>query len=199
VIASLRGRVSATRAGAIVLDVGGVGYLVAATASAVRRAGDAGGGEITIHTHLHVREDTLQLYGFASTAERSLFELLLGVSGVGPKAALAIVSGFAPDQIRRAVATGDHALFTSIPGIGRRTAERVVVDLKDKVGAVEIAVASADGDGGGGGDHAAARDALVGLGMTVAEAEAALREVDDDAPIEERVRRALAGSLTGAA
>jgi Holliday junction DNA helicase RuvA len=196
-IASLRGRVAATRPGAIVLDVGGVGYLVAATTSAVRRAGDADGGEITVHTHLHVREDTLQLYGFASTAERSLFELLLGVSGVGPKAALAIVSGYAPDQIRRAVATGDHALFTSIPGIGRRTAERVVVDLKDKVGAVESAAAA--GDPAGGDDHAAARDALVGLGMSVAEAEAALRDVDEDAPIEERVRLALAGSLTGAA
>ncbi|MGH3073411.1 MAG: OB-fold domain-containing protein, partial [Gaiellales bacterium] len=73
-IASLRGHVAATRPGAIVLDVGGVGYLVAATASAVRRAGDADGGEITVHTHLHVREDTLQLYGFASTGERSLFE-----------------------------------------------------------------------------------------------------------------------------
>jgi holliday junction DNA helicase RuvA len=196
-IASLRGRVAATRPGAIVLDVGGVGYLVAATTSAVRRAGDADGGEITVHTHLHVREDTLQLYGFASTAERSLFELLLGVSGVGPKAALAIVSGYAPDQIRRAVATGDHALFTSIPGIGRRTAERVVVDLKDKVGAVESA--AGPGDLAAGDDHAAARDALVGLGMSVAEAEAALREVDDDAPVEERVRLALAGSLTGAA
>jgi holliday junction DNA helicase RuvA len=196
-IASLRGRLAATRPGAIVLDVGGVGYLVAATTSAVRRAGDADGGEITVHTHLHVREDTLQLYGFASTAERSLFELLLGVSGVGPKAALAIVSGYAPDQIRRAVATGDHALFTSIPGIGRRTAERVVVDLKDKVGAVESAAAASDPAGGD--DHAAARDALVGLGMSVAEAEAALRDVDEDAPIEERVRLALAGSLTGAA
>jgi Holliday junction DNA helicase RuvA len=193
-IASLRGRVASTHPGALVLDVGGVGYLVAATASAVRRAGDADGGEITIHTHLHVREDTLQLYGFASTAERSLFELLLGVSGVGPKAALAIVSGFAPDQIRRAVATSDHALFTSIPGIGRRTAERVVVDLKDKVGAMEIAAVPAGGD-----EHAAARDALVGLGMSVAEAEAALRQVDEDAPIEERVRLALSSSLTGAA
>jgi len=197
VIASLRGRVASSRPGAIVLDVGGVGYLVSATASAVRRAGEADGGEITIHTHLHVREDTLQLYGFASTGERSLFELLLGVSGVGPKAALAIVSGYAPDQIRRAVASGDHALFTSIPGIGRRTAERVVVDLKDKVGAVESAAALPES--GGGDDHAAARDALVGLGMSVAEAEAALREVDEDAPIEERVRLALAGSLTGAA
>ena len=173
-IASLRGHVAATRPGAIVLDVGGVGYLVAATASADAGRRDADGGEITVHTHLHVREDTLQLYGFASTGERSLFELLLGVSGMGPKAALAIVSGYAPDQIRRAVATGDHALFTSIPGIGRRTAERVIVDLKDKVGS------------GRGRRRRAGRrwrrrpcrcraTPWSGLGMSVAEAEAALR------------------------
>jgi Holliday junction DNA helicase RuvA len=196
VIASLRGRVAEARAGAIVLDVGGVGYLVAATASAIRRARDADGDEVTVHTHLHVREDTLQLYGFSSPAERTLFELLLGVSGVGPKAALAIVSGYAPDQIRRAVATSDHALFTSIPGIGRRTAERVVIDLKDKVGALPAAEAAAPA---GGDEHTAAREALVGLGMSVSEAEAALRAVDDDLPVEERVRLALGASLTGAA
>src|SRR5206468_2045222 len=192
------GRVAATRPGAVVLDVGGVGYLVAATTSAVRRAGEADGGEITIHTHLHVRDDALQLYGFASPAERSLFELLLGVSGVGPKAALAIVSGYAPDQIRRAVTTGDHALFTSISGVGRRTAERVVIDLKDKVGAPAAAepAATAAGEATG---HTAARDALVGLGMSVTEAEAALRAVDEELPVEERVRLALAGSLSGAA
>ena len=194
-ISRLRGTAVARAGERIVLDVGGVGYALAVTPTAARLA--EGGGEVSLDTYLHVREDTLQLYGFASTAERSLFELLLGVSGVGPKAALAIVSGFAPDQIRRAVATSDHALFTSIPGIGRRTAERVVVDLKDKVGAMEIAAVPADGAGGD--DHAAARDALVGLGMSVAEAEAALREVDEDAPIEERVRLALSSSLTGAA
>jgi Holliday junction DNA helicase RuvA len=196
-IASLRGRVAERRPGALVLDVGGVGYLVAATASATRLAGEAGDGEVTLHTHMHVREDALQLYGFASSAERSLFELLLGVSGVGPKAALAIVSGYAPDRIRRAVATGDHAVFTAIPGIGRRTAERVVIDLKDKVGSVgpePEAVAPAGDDG-----HLAARDALVGLGMSVAEAEAALGTVDPDLAVEERVRLALAGSLSGAA
>ena len=194
-IASLRGTVLERGAGRVVLDVGGVGYLLQTTSSAARMS--APGEEVTLVTHLNVREDALTLYGFAESAERSMFELLLGVSGVGPKAALAIVSGFAPDQIRRAVATSDHALFTSIPGIGRRTAERVVVDLKDKVGAMEIAAVPADGAGGD--DHAAARDALVGLGMSVAEAEAALREVDEDAPIEERVRLALSSSLTGAA
>jgi Holliday junction DNA helicase RuvA len=197
-IASLRGRVAANVVGQTVLDVGGVGYRLATTASAARLAAAAGGSEVTLLTHLHVREDTLALFGFATEAERAFFELLLGVSGVGPKAALAIVSGYAPDQIRRAVQTGDHALFTSIPGIGRRTAERVVIDLKDKVGGLQIAAAAdaatpvADG-------HTDARDALVGLGMSVAEAEAALRPLDESLPVEERVRLALTGAVPAGA
>jgi len=189
VIAQLRGQVVERRAGEVVLDVGGVGYLLAATSSAARMA--APGDEVTLVTHLHVREDALQLFGFASVAERELFELLLGVSGVGPKAALAIVSGYAPEQIRRAIATSDHALFMSINGIGRKTAERVVIDLKDRVGAVPIAESDVVSAAPGG--HTAARDALVGLGMSVAEAELALRGVDEELPIEERVRQALAG------
>jgi holliday junction DNA helicase RuvA len=197
-IASLRGRVAANVAGQTVLDVGGVGYRLATTASAVRMAADANGGEVTLLTHLHVREDTLALFGFATEAERALFELLLGVSGVGPKAALAIVSGYAPDQIKRAVQTGDYALFTSIPGIGRRTAERVVIDLKDKVGGLQIA-AAAEVMGGVADGHTDARDALVGLGMSVAEAEAALRPLDESLPVEERVRLALAGAVPAGA
>ena len=194
-IASLRGRVVANGAGTTVIDVGGVGYRLATTASAARLAAAAGSGEVTLLTHMHVREDALALFGFATEAERVLFELLLGVSGIGPKAALAIVSGYAPDQIRRAVATGDHALFTSIPGIGRRTAERVVIDLKDKVGAVAAdATPAGTADG-----HTAARDALVGLGMSVAEAEAALRPLDVDLPVEERVRLALSGAVPAGA
>jgi holliday junction DNA helicase RuvA len=193
VIAMLRGRVVERGAGRIVLDVGGVGYVLAATSSAVREA-VPDGEEFTVVTHLHVREDALTLFGFATTAERDLFELLLGVSGVGPKAALAIVSGYAPDQIRRAIATSDHALFTSISGIGRKTAERVVIDLKDKIGTVggaEPAAAEAPAD-----DHATARDALVGLGMSVAEAEAALRGVDPELPVGERIRLALVAGAT---
>jgi holliday junction DNA helicase RuvA len=191
-IASLRGRMIASGAGELVLDVRGVGYLLQATSSA-RRLAERAEGEVTLVTHLHVREDAMLLFGFASPAERELFELLLGVSGVGPKAALAIVSGYAPDQIRRAIAGSDHALFTSISGIGRKTAERVVLDLKDKVGSVagpghEGAPALAPDD------HTAARDALVGLGMSVAEAEAALNGVDQELPVEERVRLALAAS-----
>jgi len=198
-IASLRGRVVSSAGGATVLDVGGVGYRLATTATASRRAAAAGDGEVTLLTHLHVREDALLLYGFASEAERSLFEMLLGVSGVGPKAALAIVSGYDPDQIRRAVQSGDHALFTSINGIGRRTAERVVIDLKDKVGGLAIPATSPDGPAAAGDDHTAARDALVGLGLSVAEAEAALRPIDAALPVEDRVRMALSGAVPAGA
>jgi len=198
-IASLRGRVVSSAAGVTVLDVGGVGYRLATTTTASRRAAAAGDGEVTLLTHMHVREDALQLFGFASDAERALFELLLGVSGVGPKAALAIVSGYEPDQIRRAVQSGDHALFTSINGIGRRTAERVVIDLKDKVGGLVLPAPGADGAPPAGDDHTAARDALVGLGMSVSEAEAALRPIDDGLPVEERVRLALSGAVPAGA
>jgi holliday junction DNA helicase RuvA len=190
-IAMLRGRAIERGEGRIVLDVGGVGYLLAATSSAIRLA-IPDGEEVTLVTHLHVREDAMTLFGFANSAERALFELLLGVSGVGPKAALAIVSGYAPDQIRRAIATADHALFTSISGIGMKTAERVVIDLKDKVGSLPSAPDTAPepviAD-----DHTAAREALIGLGMSVAEAEAALRGIDAELPVGERVRMALAG------
>jgi holliday junction DNA helicase RuvA len=197
-IASLRGRVASSAVGVTVLDVGGVGYRLATTTTASRRAAAAGDGEVTLLTHLHVREDALQLFGFASEAERSLFEMLLGVSGVGPKAALAIVSGYEPDQIRRAVQSGDHALFTSIPGIGRRTAERVVIDLKDKVGGL-VMPTPVEAPTPAGNQHTAARDALVGLGMSVAEAEAALRPIDETLPVEERVRLALSGAVPAGA
>ena len=198
-IASLRGRVVSSAGGATVLDVGGVGYRLATTTTASRRAAAAGDGEVTLLTHLHVREDALLLYGFAAEAERSLFEMLLGVSGVGPKAALAIVSGYEPDQIRRAVQSGDHALFTSIPGIGRRTAERVVIDLKDKVGGLALPASGTDVGAPAGNRHTAARDALVGLGMSVAEAETALRPIDATLPVEERVRLALSGAVPAGA
>jgi holliday junction DNA helicase RuvA len=178
-IARLRGRVAARTSGGLVVDVNGVGYLVHATPS-VYRLGD---GEITIETYTHVREDALQLFGFASSAERQLFELLLGVNGVGPKVALAIVSGSTPAELTRAIAREDTARFEAIPGIGRKTAQRVVLELKEKLAAVpgEAAV-SVD---------LTARDALVELGWTLADAERALADVDEDLPVEEQVRQAL--------
>jgi Holliday junction DNA helicase RuvA len=183
VIARLRGTPVARRPDGLVLDVGGVGYLVAATPSALRRA--EGDGEVTLEIHTHVREDALQLYGFAEPAERELFEQLLSVSGIGPKVALAIVSGSSPAELRRAIALEDTARFEAIPGIGKKTAQRVVLELKEKVGAA-IALPEARPDG-----HLVARDALVELGYTVVDAERALAEVDPDLSAEERVRLAL--------
>jgi Holliday junction DNA helicase RuvA len=169
----------------LVLDVGGVGYLVAATPSAVRAAD--GETEVSLHTHLHVREDALQLYGFAELAERDLFLQLLSVNGIGPKVALAIVSGSPAADLRRAIVLGDTARFQAIPGIGKKTAERIVLELKEKLAVTAIAPVA----GAGTDDHVVARDALVELGYSVADAERALAETDADATPEERVRQAL--------
>jgi Holliday junction DNA helicase RuvA len=185
VIARLRGRPVARTPEGLVVDVGGVGYLVAATPAVVRKAD--GAAEVVVETYLHVREDALQLYGFADTAERELFVRLLGVNGVGPKVALAIVSGSPAADLRRAIALGDAARFQAIPGIGKKTAERIVLELEEKAGAAETALAKEAGNQG----ELVARDALVELGYTIVDAERALAGVDPELPAEERVRRAL--------
>ena len=179
-IARLRGRAVARRPDGLVLDVNGVGYLVAATPRVLSRA-DA--PEVTVETYLHVREDALQLYGFAEPAEREFFEHLLSVSGVGPKVALAIVSGSPPEELRRAIALEDTARFQAIPGIGKKTAQRVVLELKEKLGVVQDAAAAPV--------DLTARDALVELGWSLLDAERALADVDETLPVEEQVRRAL--------
>jgi Holliday junction DNA helicase RuvA len=185
-IARLRGKPVASTPEGLVLDVGGVGYLVAATPTAVRKA--EGADEVSVETYLHVREDALQLYGFADRAERELFRQLLTVNGVGPKVALAIVSGSPAAELRRAIVREDTARFQAIPGIGKKTAERIVLELKEKLsdGVTELVAAPAAGDA-----HVVARDALVELGYTLVEAERALAESDPALPPEERVRLAL--------
>ena len=184
-IARLRGTPVASTPEGLVLDVGGVGYLVAATPSAVRKAAD--GGEVALETYLHVREDALQLYGFSDRAERELFVQLLTVNGVGPKVALAIVSGSPAEELRRAIVRGDYARFQAIPGIGRKTAERIVLELREKLGSDEVVPAS-EGDGD---THVVAREALVELGFSVVDAERALADTDPALSPEERVRLAL--------
>jgi len=184
-IARLRGRPVANTPDGLVLDVGGVGYLVAATPAAVRAAD--GAAEVALHTYLHVREDALQLYGFAEAAERELFLQLLSVNGIGPKVALAIVSGSPTTDLRRAIVLGDSARFQAIPGIGKKTAERIVLELKEKMGDAPVAISSAVGTQ----PHLTARDALVELGYSLGEAEMALARVDPELPPEERVREAL--------
>src|SRR5436305_6171894 len=136
-ISRLRGTAVARAGDRIVLDVGGVGYALAVTPTALRRA--EGGGEVTLETYLHVREDALQLYGFGEPSERELFEHLLAVSGIGPKVALAIVSGSPVADLRRAIALDDTARFEAIPGIGKKTAQRAVLELKEKLGTVTAA------------------------------------------------------------
>ena len=180
-IARLRGKPAANTTEGLVLDVGGVGYLVHATPTAVRKGDSA--DEITVETYLHVREDALQLYGFASGDERELFELLLGVSGVGPKVALAIVSGSPPADLRRAIVREDTARFEAIPGIGRKTAQRVVLELREKMAVPAEAPMTADA--------VTARDALVELGWSLLDAESALAGVDAALSVEEQVRLAL--------
>lgn len=187
-IARLRGMPAGRTVDGLVLDVGGVGYLVAATPSVLRRAED--GGELTVETYLHVREDAMQLYGFGDAVERELFTQLLTVTGIGPKVALAVVSGSPTADLRRAIALGDHARFQVIPGIGKKTAERIVLELKEKVSLeIDLVVSPAMGTS----SHLVARDALVELGYSVVEAEQALATVDPELPTEERIRLALRG------
>jgi len=186
-IARLRGTVAARGPAGLVIDVGGVGYLVQPTRRAAQKA--RGKGELTVETYLHVREDVLQLYGFADATEREMFEHLLSVSGVGPKVALAIVSGSTPDELRRAIALDDTARFQAIPGIGMKTAKRVVLELKEKFGDHGSAVDAEPSEVAGA--HLVAREALVELGFSVIEADRALAELDPELPPEERVRLVL--------
>jgi Holliday junction DNA helicase RuvA len=181
VIARLTGTPVARTLDGTVLDVGGVGYLLRLTSRAFSKVKE--GREITFDTYLHVREDALQLYGFAEPAERELFEQLLSVSGVGPKVALAIVSGSTPSELRRAIALEDTTRFIAIPGIGKKTAQRVVLELKEK-----LAVERFEPEGS---TDLVARDALLELGYSPVEAERALADTDPDASPEERVRQAL--------
>jgi Holliday junction DNA helicase RuvA len=177
-IARLRGKRAGLTAAGLVLDVNGVGYLIQATPSVLRRESE----ELTVETYLHVREDALQLYGFGSAQERELFVHLLSVSGVGPKVALAIVSGSTTAELRRAIALEDTARFEAIPGIGKKTAQRVVLELREKIG--DAGADTAHGE-------LVAREALVELGWSVVDAERALADVDRQLPVEEQVRAVL--------
>ncbi len=131
-IAHLRGRIFEKQPNRIVVDVNGVGYDVAVPLSTFYGLGDAG-AEIALRIHTHVREDALLLYGFATRLEQDLFERLIGVSGIGPKVALAVLSGIEPGELIRAIERGDLARLTAIPGVGKKTSERIVLELKDRL------------------------------------------------------------------
>jgi Holliday junction DNA helicase RuvA len=197
VIASLSGRLVEDEAEGLVVEVGGIGLRVFASAAAARLAREQPQA-VKLQTYLVVREDALTLYGFASQRERGLFVSLLGVSGLGPAKALALLSGYPVDTLQRGIATGDLALLASVSGIGKRTAERIVVELRDKLGAAALeAVTTGEGATAPATEdpHVAARDALVALGFAVAEAEAAL--AGSEGSTEHRVKEGLAALRRG--
>ncbi|MGI8506791.1 MAG: Holliday junction branch migration protein RuvA [Solirubrobacteraceae bacterium] len=160
-IALISGSVAVRRADHVVVDCGGVGYRLAISGETLKQV-PAAGNAVMLHTHLVVRDDALALYGFATEEERDLFLMLLGVQAVGPKVALAVLSGAAPRALLAAVAGGDVAALQATPGVGKRTAERIVVELREKVGVAlgEDAISVSRGDD----PIALAREALLGLG-----------------------------------
>ncbi len=177
-IANLRGRLAEKAPGRLVLDVHGVGYDVQVPLSTFSEVGPPG-ANVSLRIHTHVREDTLALFGFASRLELDLFERLIGVNGVGPKLALAVLSGIEPRDLVQAIRRGEHARLNAVPGVGRKTAERIGLELKDKLPAPGPDDAGEPGAGAGGDLRGDVLSALLNLGYQrpVAEraAEAAVR------------------------
>src|SRR5829696_3855708 len=173
----------------IVLDVGGVGYRASASVATLRALPSLG-EECVIHTRMVVREDAMLLFGFAAPEERAAFDALTAVSKVGPKLALAVLSAMSPPEISEAVARGDVPKLSSVPGLGRKTAERLVLELKGKDLAVfgPEPVVSSDG---GGGPYMEAREALTGLGYSLEEAEKALNGIPPQDSVEKYIKEAL--------
>jgi Holliday junction DNA helicase RuvA len=181
VIASIAGEVMVRRADHVVVETaGGVGYRVAVSAETLRQVPPIG-GSVSLLTHLVVREDAMALYGFANEEERDLFELLVGVQGVGPKVAVAVLGGGPPRELIRALAAGDAKRLQSAPGVGKRLAERIVAELREKVGVEPpedgpIVVARSDGP------HELARAGLLELGYEPGEADRLLSAAEGDTP-----------------
>ena len=179
-IALVRGTVAVRRADHVVIEAACVGYRLSVSAETLRRV-PAQGATVMLHAHMVVRDDALQLYGFATEEERDLFLLLIGVQSVGPKVALAVLSGGTPRELVTALANEDVARLQATPGIGKRTAERIIVELREKVAGssaagAEIVITRSDDP------RRLARDGLVELGFTVVEADELLRDAPEDTP-----------------
>lgn len=186
-IAAITGVVSEKSAGQLIVDVSGVGYGLFVTPEDYSLKT---GEKIKLYVHEHIRENNYDLYGFSQVETKQLFEQLLDVNGVGPKMALAILSTGSGEQVRGAIANAEVKFLQGAPGVGKRVAERIVVDLKDKVGLVSSekgmeAMLSASGA------HDEAAQALTALGYTIQDAIEALKHVDNSLPVSERVKQAL--------
>ena len=190
-IASLTGVVAAKSPTHVVVDVGGVGYEVAMPASAIAALPPLG-QRVTVLTHMNVREDEMSLFGFRTTADKETFRLLISVSGVGPKVALAVLSSMDPATLADAVAREDLTAICEAPGVGKKLAQRLVMELKDKLDVPEFAGSGTGGGGSAAGPAAVeARSALVGMGFTSTEAGAAVAGAPDGATVAEVVTYAL--------
>jgi Holliday junction DNA helicase RuvA len=187
-IALVRGEVAIRRSDHVVVLCGGVGYRMAVSSETLRHV-PAVGGETTLHTHLVVREDALLLHGFHSEQERDLFLMLLSVQAVGPKVAVAVLSSGSPRELLSAIAGADAARFQAVPGIGKRTAERIIVELREKVG-VDAEVGGMGIVSRSSGPRALALEGLLALGYNALEADELLRGMDGDSP-EELIAGAL--------
>jgi holliday junction DNA helicase RuvA len=192
-IGQLRGRLAEKRPNQVLVDVGGVGYVVLVPLSTFAALGDLH-TEITLLIHTHVREDALSLYGFVSSREKHLFELLISASGVGPSLALKILSGMSVDELVPAIRGNDLARLTKIPGVGRKTGERMVVELRDKLEAVVVMEAERPATSSPAGVEADVVSALINLGYEARVAEKAVEEARKEsgaANFEKLLRAAL--------
>jgi len=194
-IASVRGEVMVRRPDHVVLEAGGVGYRLAVSAETLKGV-PSRGKEAMLHAHLVVRADSMSLYGLASEEERDLFLHLTSVSGIGPKVAIAILSGGAPRELLRAIAAGDAKRFQAAPGVGKRTAERLIVELREKVAGELTEGIPAAGDSKEAEPRLLARDGLMHLGYTLTEAESLL-EGTEGSSAEELINAALRRSAEG--
>jgi len=187
-IASLHGKLDSLAADGAVIDVGGVGFRVFMPTGALAALGKPG-AEVKVFTHLHVREDNLALYGFASAEELWLFETLIGVTGLGPKLSLAILSAMSPEQVTTAIATGSADMLDMVPGVGKKVANRIILELKDKIGAGWAAAPATKAAQ----ENADVLSALTSLGYSAAEAVKAVGALpaDSDLSLEEKVKLAL--------
>jgi Holliday junction DNA helicase RuvA len=186
-IGFLRGQVAGRTEDGCFVEVGGVGYRVICSARTLA-ALPGEGEEVKLFTHTHVREEVLALFGFSAEAEQRIFELLIAVNGVGPKVALAVCSSFSPEDLRRALVTDDLAAISSVPGIGKKTAQRIVLELKEKMSLPDLEIV-----GSGREAVSKARSALENLGYSAGEVRVALNDVavGDDRSVEDIVRNAL--------
>ena len=179
-IASVSGEVAVRRPGEVVIETaGGIGYRLAVSAGTLASVPGVG-GEASLQSHLILRDDGMHLFGFATESERELFLMLIGVQNVGPKVALAVLSGGTPRELLNAIATGDSARFQAVPGIGKRTAERIIVELRERVAGVvsdEITITRTSDD-----PLTIAREGLMGLGFEPAEADGLLDGAEGDTP-----------------